>query len=150
MHLALASAGDFSARVVCKELSKDLIYVDRTWRKDLPLRLKVGIRAGEETPCREVVFKAYFFDASENLIDSQAGPNLTWTQTNKGIGEVGMPELIASNKTSYVYLALPEKLKSLRTTIIVFGKQGQLVASIYPCGKLDKFNFPEKAEVLVK
>ena len=148
---SFASAGDFSVRVTGKERSTDLIYIDRTWRKDLPQRLKVAVRAGENIPASQVIFKAYFYDADGHLIRSENEPNKTWTHTSKGIGEVGLPDPVPSNKQSYVFLAIPEQLKELKTTIVVFGKKDHLVACIYPGGKpIDSFDFPEKAEVAGK
>ena len=148
---SFASAGDFSVRVTGKERSTDLIYIDRTWRKDLPQRLKVAVRAGENIPASQVIFKAYFYDADGHLIRSENEPNKTWTHTSKGIGEVGLPDPVPSNKQSYVFLALPDQRKDPKTIIVVFGRQGQLVADLYPSGKpLDGFDFPEKAEVTGK
>jgi hypothetical protein len=148
---SFASAGDFSVRVTGKERSNDLIYVDRSWRKDLPQRLKVAIRAGETTPANEVIFKAYFFDSNGRLLRSQNEPSKTWTNTKTGISEVGLPDPVPSNKLSFVFLALPEQLKDLKTTIVVFGRKGQLVADLYPSGTpLDHFEFPEKAELTNK
>ena len=142
-------AQDISVRVIGKEKSSDLIQVDRVWRKDLPDRLKVRLRATKETPTGGMIFNAYFYDDKGNLIRSQKGPNMVWARTKRGVEEVGLPQVLESARASEVFLALPENLKGLRTTIIVFGFPDKLVADIYPSGKkFDDFEFPEKQALL--
>jgi len=149
--IGFASAEDVTVRIGGKEKSTDLIKVGSAWRKDLPDRIKVRLRAGKETSTSGMVFKAYFYDENGHLLRSQDGPNAIWTKTKRGIEEVGLPATLEPAKASEVFLALPEDLKGLRTTIVVFGKPSELVADIYPSGKkLEDFDFPEKAAVLPK
>jgi hypothetical protein len=146
--LSCASAEDLSVRISGKEKSSELIKVGNVWRKDLAERIKVRLRADQETPTSGMVFKAYFFDENGYLLRSQDGPNSIWTKTKRGIEEVGMPATLDSARASEVFLAIPEDLKGLRTTIVVFGNPSGPIADIYPSGKkIEDFNFPEKASL---
>ncbi len=144
-----ATAQDVSVRVTGKEKSTELIKVGSAWRQDLPDRLKVRLRANKETPTRGMIFKAYFYTDNGTLIRSQSGPNKIWANTKKGFEEIGVPETLESARAAEVFLALPEDLKKLRATIVVFGDPKKPVADIYPSGKkFEDFEFPEKQAVL--
>ena len=141
-------AQEITVRIVGKETSSALIKVDNVWRKDVPERLKVRLRADVKTSTQGFTFKAYFFNGGGILVRSQVGPNPIWTGTKRGIEEVGLPALLETARASEVFLALPEEMKRIRTTIVVYGNATNLRADIYPGGKkIEDFDFPEKAAV---
>lgn len=141
----LAQAGDFSVNLAGKTSSSDLIKAGKSWRSDLPSRLRVTLRSSKAVSGSEVVFKAYFYDADANLIRTQNGPNPIWTQTKRGIEEVGLPAEFKPGQMETVYLALPEDLSKMRTCIVIFGQGEDLSYDISPNSKkVADFHFPEQ------
>lgn len=144
----LIAESDFSVNIQSRTRSADLIMVGSDWRKDLPRRMKVSIRSNNEVPAKALTFKAYFYDGDGNLIRKQDGPSLIWANTKKGFTAVGIPDPMPAGRSQEVFLAMPEDLKELRSTIVVFGKGEDLVATLYPSSKpIEDFDFDEKSIV---
>ena len=105
--LSARAADDFKIVAVRPFWSADLIYVGKAWRKDLPKRILASLRVEADTPASSIFVKAYFYDKDDKLVGSSGAPNKIWTQTSRGIEEVGLPATLPRVKTTDVYFAIP-------------------------------------------
>lgn len=155
-YFALAASGfaqqpqqpdNFKIYAVRTTNSNDLIKVGSAWRKDLPKRIQATLRVETDTPASAVSVKAYFYDRDYHLISTAAKPNLIWTETPRGVEEVGLPKTLTRVKNTDVYFAIPDdaQKKNWTTVLVVFGDKTKVAASANPATAITKLDFPEKA-----
>lgn len=146
-----ALAADANYTIVSINESNDgkWIMVDRDWRKDCPKRIEVKLRVTEDTPAKNILVKAYFYDKDKKLIHTYAKPCVVWEGTDKGYEETGLPPVLKKNATTEVYFALtPELLKMMpKATLIVFGDGSNVVVKTKNAVNPLDYNFPEKGKV---
>ncbi len=137
----------FRIGLIRETTSQNLIQVGREWRKNLPKRMQVTLRVGEDMPARGVTVKAYFYDKDEKLVFTASAPNAIWANTPSGFKSVSVPSEIKRNIPFDVYFALPEALTKAKwkTMVVVFGKGDDMVARARPATMLEKVKFKEKA-----
>ncbi len=147
---ARAAGDDFKIVAVRPFWSQDLIYVGKAWRKDLPKRIQVSLRVDADTPASSVFVKAYFYDKDDKLVGTSPAPNKIWTQTPRGIEEVGLPAMLPHVKTTDIYFAVTQELEAKKwtTVLVVFGNAGKVAASANPSTSMSKLDFPEKAQAV--
>jgi hypothetical protein len=149
LSIATAAESDFRIKGLRETRSTDLIHVGNAWVKD-PKRLQVTLRVAADTPADTIHVHAYFFDKDGSKVSEVNAPNAVWTQTGRGIGEVGLPPTLEKNKDIEIYFALTQELdaKKWKSVVIVFGNDTAVAARSFPASALTALDFPEKGKML--
>lgn len=129
--------------------SKEYLFVDDTW-KDGAECIQTKVSTTTDLSGKEVTLKAYFYSADGTLLDTLKGPSSRWDYAGNGSTTKSIPQF-QKGKKYQVFFGIPEELKSgakkWKRVIIVFGRNGDFDAKIYPKDDMKKFDFPEKSSV---
>lgn len=138
-------AGEY---ITGKTTSPEAIRVGPNWRTDLRSRYKITMRSSKGVTKKDLIFKAYYFDADGKIITSQNEPNPIWTSTKQGTGELGMPDKMTTGQLATAYVAIPPEVDKAKALLVIFGSGDDLTYDIHPnTKKIEDLSFPEKDKV---
>lgn len=124
-------------------------FVDGGWRNGNDC-IEVKFSVVPDMKSRDVVLKAYFYDAAGNQIHHADYPSQI-SDSNQDTHT--MPLNIDAGEKYTVFFAIPERFhrgsKKWRRVVVVLGDKQQVTAGIYPKDDISKFSFPEKGRMKV-
>ena len=146
-----AFAGDIGFRVgsIVETSEGRWIAVDRKWRQDCPKRLEVKLHVNNDVPSKDLIIKAYFYDANKKLVHTYAKPCKIWEKGDDNYEMIGLPEVLKKNSITEVYFAItPELYKKFpKAVLIVFGDNSTLVVKAKNELNPMDYEFPEKSRI---
>lgn len=109
--------------------------------------MKAELEAAEDVFTKDLVVKAYFFDAAGQSLGSAVGPGMV---AREGDDAYALPVILKKKKRMEVYFLLPAGLGTKKDwkCLAVFGKPTACSVDVYPSREdWKKMNFAEKAYV---
>ena len=108
--------------------------------------LEVTVKTKERTRADALYAKAYYYDKSRKMIDTDDEPY----SVERGTRDPHpMPVFFTKAKIEVLYFAVPKKV--LRKTdwqaVVVFGDEQAAAAVVHPVGVVTAFEFPERSQV---
>src|SRR5262245_18191393 len=110
--------------------AKGHLLVDDTWQQNADcLKVKVSVKADVNAP----EFKTYFYDSDGMLIHTELKPS---RQTDSRGSMIRAQEMFEKGKKHELFFGIPVAASKWKRAIVVFGKDGDFTARIYPADDL--------------
>lgn len=121
-------------------------YVDNSWKNGVPC-FKADIISGEDQATDSLTVKAYIYSKGKKLLETLDDP----TSISPGKDTYKLPVSFKQKKKYNVYFGVSQLYRKgkdkFKYVVVVFGKDGDYAAKVYPRAKLDEFEFDEKGEI---
>jgi hypothetical protein len=113
-------------------------------------QMEVSIETTKDLRTRNLYVRAYFFDSSNRIIQSDPAPGIAYTvdPDDQSIDYAyQIPTILKAGKAKTVYFPFPDKLPDDWKVVVVFGGRKGAVAAVSPSGDERDFVYPEQALV---
>lgn len=115
-----------------------------TTTTSLKSQIEVTVRVSQDAQSKNLVAKAYFFDAGGRLIQTLTHPSVAQNpRSNSGKSPI-WPNIVSANASQSIYFSIPANLPESWCVVVVFGNANGVVAASVPDGQEQILAYPER------